>query len=220
MNRLRILVTAGPTREHIDPVRFISNPSTGKMGFALAEAARKFSPHVALVSGPTQLQPPAGVRCTSVVSAQEMFEAVKQRAARSDLVLMCAAVSDWRPARRLKRKQRKTPGPHTLRLVRTPDILAWLGAHKRDGQVLVGFAAETHDLLRHARAKLLRKNLDLIVANDVSGRDTGFAADANRVVLLWRTGRIERLPKAGKKRIARWILDRVAAHARMVSTKS
>lgn len=210
---MRFLVTAGPTREFIDPVRFLSNPSTGKMGFALAEAARRRSPRVVLVSGPTHLKPPRGVRFVPVVSAREMFEAVKREARRADVVLMSAAVGDYRPARVFARKQKKTHGPQTIRLVRTTDILAWLGARKRRGQVLVGFAAETHGLLRYARAKLARKNLDLVVANDVSAKDAGFAADTNRVILLWRSGKLERLPKAGKRRVASWIVRRVEQHA-------
>jgi phosphopantothenoylcysteine decarboxylase/phosphopantothenate--cysteine ligase len=134
----------------------------------------------------------------------------------SDIIIMSAAVSDYRPARILRRKQKKTSGPLVLRLVRTPDILAWLGRNKRKGQILVGFAAETHGLLRYARGKLKRKNLDLIVANDVSSPDAGFAADTNRVVLLWRTGRVERLAKASKQEIARQILRRVIAYAKLV----
>lgn len=214
---MRFLVTAGPTREHLDPVRFISNPSTGKMGFAIAEAARKVSPHVTLISGPTHLQPPRNVRFRPVVSAMELFAAAKQGAHRADIVIMSAAVGDWRPVRASKRKQKKKPGPQTITLVRTPDILAWLGKRKHAGQVLVGFAAETHNLLKCARVKLERKNLDLIVANDVSARDAGFASDTNRVILLWRDGTIERLPKASKTRVARWIVQRVVRYAKVAS---
>ncbi len=214
---MRFLITAGPTREHLDPVRFLSNPSTGKMGFALAQAARRASRQVALVSGPTQLTPPRGVRLQNVVSAREMFAAVKRAARRSDVVLMCAAVSDYRPARQRARKPPKSRHPQMLCLVPNPDILAWLGRHRRAGQVLVGFAAETHALRRHAAAKLRRKQLDLIVANDVSARDAGFAADTNRVILLWRTGEIERLPKARKEQVARWIVRRVVHYARMAA---
>lgn len=217
---MRFLITAGPTREYLDPVRFLSNPSSGKMGFALAEAARKVSREVALVSGPTHLTPPRGVRFTPVVSAREMFEKVKNRSRRSDIIIMSAAVSDYRPARRSRRKQKKMARPQEIRLVPNPDILAWLGRHKRNGQFLVGFAAETHDLVAHARSKLKRKNLDLIVANDVSAKGQGFASHTNRVILLWRTGRVERLPKAGKQQIARWILQRVVRHARMGPQKS
>jgi|ERR1051326_433168 phosphopantothenoylcysteine decarboxylase/phosphopantothenate--cysteine ligase len=214
---MRFLVTAGPTREHLDPVRFLSNPSTGKMGFAIAEAARKISPDVTLISGPTHLQPPRNVRFTPVVSAMEMFAAVKHVARRVDIVIMSAAVGDWRPLRVSKRKQKKKSGPQTITLVRTPDILASLGKRKRRGQVLVGFAAETHGLLKYARGKLERKNLDLIVANDVSARDAGFASDTNRVILLWRGGKIERLPKANKARVARWILQRVVRYAKVAA---
>jgi phosphopantothenoylcysteine decarboxylase/phosphopantothenate--cysteine ligase len=216
---MRFLITAGPTREHFDPVRFLSNPSTGKMGFALAEAARKFSRQVYVVSGPTQLAKPRGVQLASIVSAQEMFEAVKRRAGDTDIVLMAAAVCDWRPARVLPRKKKKRSRPETIRLVRTKDILAWLGRHKPARQILVGFAAETHQLLRFARAKLKRKNLDLVVANRVSGNDTGFAADTNRVILLWRNGQVERLPKASKRQVSLWIVQRVIKYARRVHQK-
>lgn len=217
---MRFLITAGPTREHFDPVRFLSNPSTGKMGYALAGAARKVSRDVVLISGPTQMETPRRVRCTSVVSAREMFAAVKRAAPRCDVVLMSAAVSDYRPARNLSRKQKKSKRPQRPKLVPNPDMLAWLGRHKRAGQILVGFAAETHDLLRYARAKLRRKNLDLIVVNDVSASDSGFAADTNRVTLLWQTGKLERLPKASKKQVAAWIVQRVLRYAKLAHKKN
>jgi len=217
---MRFLITAGPTREFLDPVRFISNPSTGKMGFAIAEAARKISPDVVLISGPTHLQPPRHVRFTPVVSAMEMSAAVKRAARRADIVIMSAAVGDWRPLHVSKRKQKKTAGPQTIKLVRTPDILASLGKRKRRGQILVGFAAETNDLMKYARGKLERKNLDLIVANDVSAPGAGFAADTNRVILLWRSGEVEELPKASKKQIAAWITQRVVRYARLVAKKN
>jgi len=216
---MRFLITAGPTREHFDPVRFLSNPSTGKMGFALAEVARRYSPDVSLINGPTHLKPPRGVRSIAVVSARDMFAAVKRAARSADIIIQSAAVSDYRPARASARKQKKTNAALRIALVPNPDIAVWVGKHKRRGQVLVGFAAETHDLLRFAKGKLERKNLDLIVANDVSARDAGFAADTNRVILLWRDGKMERLPKAGKRQVARWILNRIVRYAEMVHKK-
>ena len=216
---MRFLITAGPTREHLDPVRFLSNPSTGKMGYALAEAARTVAREVVLISGPTMLEPPAGVRVIPVVSAREMFAAVKRACDRCDVVLMSAAVSDYRPARTLRRKPKKSAQPQRLVLAPNPDILAWLGRHRRKGRILVGFAAETHHLMANARAKLDRKRLDLIVANDIQKPGAGFAGDTNQVILLWRTGRVERLPRAGKKRVANWIVQRVVHYANLGPTK-
>jgi phosphopantothenoylcysteine decarboxylase/phosphopantothenate--cysteine ligase len=186
-----VLVTAGPTREALDPVRFLSNPSTGRMGFALAEAARDRGAEVTLIAGPTEVAPPAGVRCVRIVSAQELEQAVSQAAEAARVVVMAAAVADQRPAEVSPQKVKKPDGDELLRLVRTPDILAGLGARFAGAArrpVLVGFAAETEQVEANARAKLLRKNLDLIVANDVSGTGAGFASGSNRVLVLDRDG--------------------------------
>ncbi len=211
MTSMTILVTAGPTRERLDPVRFLSNRSTGKMGYALAAAAAARGHDVILVSGPTALAAPSDVRLIPVESAAEMTEAVYHEAARADVIIMAAAVADYRPKRPLDRKLKKGPGDLTLELERTEDILAALGRDKRPGQILVGFAAETDDLLAHAQAKLTAKNCDWIVANDVSRADRGFAADTNAVTLLACDGRTIPLPLASKPDIARAILDHVLA---------
>jgi phosphopantothenoylcysteine decarboxylase/phosphopantothenate--cysteine ligase len=205
----KVVVSAGPTREHLDPVRFLSNPSTGRMGFALAAEARRRSADVVLVSGPTELPPPPEVRVVEVTTAAQMREAVLGEAAGADVVIMAAAVVDWRPRERASRKVKKTEGDMELRLVRTPDILSELGRDK-GRRVLVGFAAETGDLVENALAKLKAKNLDLIAANLVgTEEDSGFASATNRVTLLGRDGSVEELPLMTKDEVARAVLDRV-----------
>ena len=205
MKRLRILVTAGPTREWLDPIRYISNRSSGKMGYALARAAAKLGP-VILISGPTALKPPAGIEFVPVTTAAEMAQAVFRRYAKIDVVIMTAAVCDFRPRRVAAQKIKKMTlaGKLTLEFEATTDILATLGARKRK-QFLVGFAAETNDHDRHALDKLRRKNLDLIVANDASA----FESDRNRVTLFYRDGRREELPETTKARVARAIVARL-----------
>ena len=178
------LISAGPTREWIDPVRFLSNPSSGKMGYALARAAVDRGMQVTLVSGPTALKAPAGAEVLYVETAREMQEAMSQRFAKADLIIMSAAVSDHRPETRSKQKQKKEQMRMTLDLVANPDILMELGKQKKNGQTLVGFAAETENLLPNARRKLREKNLDWIVANDVSEKDRGFQSDFNKISLL------------------------------------
>jgi phosphopantothenoylcysteine decarboxylase / phosphopantothenate---cysteine ligase len=209
---VRVLVTAGPTREALDPVRFISNPSSGRMGFALAEAARDRGAEVLLVAGPTELPAPAGVEFVRVTSAEEMAAAVNARADAARVIVMAAAVSDQRPAQRHPQKGKKPEGAESLILVRTPDILAGLGAHFASAPVrplLVGFAAETEKMEEHAREKLVRKHLDLIVANDVSTEGSGFAASQNRILLLGSDG--ARSEHQGDKRsLADTIWDEVA----------
>jgi phosphopantothenoylcysteine decarboxylase/phosphopantothenate--cysteine ligase len=206
-----VLVTAGPTREALDPVRFLSNPSSGRMGFALAEAARDRGAEVTLIAGPTEIAPPTGVRCVRIVSAQQMQQAVDDALDGARAVVMAAAVSDQRPAQSAPQKVKKKDGEETLRLVRTPDILAALGARYATAArrpVLVGFAAETEKVEEHAREKLAKKNLDLIVANDVSVQDAGFASGTNRVVVLDRDG--GRAEVSGSKlAVAHAIWDRV-----------
>ena len=181
---MNCLISAGPTREWIDPVRFLSNPSSGKMGYALARAAVDRGMQVTLVSGPTALKAPAGAEVLYVETAREMQEAMSQRFAKADLIIMTAAVSDHRPETRSKQKQKKEQMRMTLDLVANPDILMELGKQKKNGQTLVGFAAETENLLPNARRKLREKNLDWIVANDVSEKDRGFQSDFNKISLL------------------------------------
>lgn len=205
----KVLVSAGPTQEAIDPVRFISNRSSGKMGYALAEAARARGAEVVLVSGPTALPSPAGIEYCPVTTAEEMRKAIVHRFAWSDTVIMAAAVADFRPATPSARKIKKRRGPLTqLELEATDDILRELG-ERRTSQVLVGFAAETEDLLAHAQEKLHAKGVDLLVANDVTAAGSGFGSDTNRVVLLTREGAPEELPLLPKREVADCILDRI-----------
>lgn len=207
----RILISAGPTQEAIDPVRYISNRSSGKMGYALAEAAQARGAEVLLVSGPTALQPPAGVECHSVTTAEDMRKAILSRLTWSDTVIMAAAVADFRPARPSMQKLKKRRGPVTsLELEATEDILREL-SERRTTQTLVGFAAETEDLLAHAREKLHAKGVDLLVANDVSTTGSGFGSETNRVILLNRGGEAEELPLLPKRDVADRILDRLLA---------
>lgn len=205
-----VLVTAGPTVEDIDPVRFVSNRSSGAMGYRLAEAARDRGAKVILVSGPTTLPVPHGVELASVRSAEEMRRAVAERVGPATIVIGAAAVSDYRPAETSPSKLKKAEGPLRLDLVRTPDILKELGATK-GGRLLVGFAAETADLLANAAKKLEVKNLDLVVANDVTQKGAGFGGDTNAVVLLRRDGQRRDVPLATKREVADSILDEVVA---------
>lgn len=207
----RVLVTAGPTREPIDPVRFISNPSTGKMGYAVAQAAEHRGARVVLVCGPTALPDPVNVEVVRVTTALEMAEAVYAHAEEAQVVVKTAAVADYRPEAPEKLKIKKTEGPRTLSLTRNPDILRELGSRKQRGQVLVGFAAETHDLDVYAVTKLQEKNLDMIVANLIGARDSGFAAETNRVKVFFRDGTQEVFPVMAKKAVAHLLLDRVHA---------
>jgi len=201
-----VLVTAGPTVEDLDPVRFLSNRSTGRMGFALAQSARDRGARVILVAGPTSVEPPAGVDLVPVRSAEEMARAVADRASDATIVAMAAAVSDYRPAERATSKLKKTPGDTTLVLTRTPDILASLGKSK-GSRFVIGFAAETDRVLENARAKRTGKNVDLLVANDVSpGR--GFASEDNAAVLIDAEAETE-LPLMSKRALADRIWDRV-----------
>lgn len=205
---VKVLVTAGPTREPIDAVRFISNPSTGKMGYALAVAARDRGAEVLLVSGPTQLSPPQGVDRITVITAAEMDRAVSDHAARCQVIIMAAAVSDFRPVEVSDRKIKKNIAPLQITLEPTNDILHGLGAAK-EGRILVGFAAETDALVLNSREKLARKNLDLIIANDINAPDSGFAADTNRAIMIDRAGTIDELPSMKKADLAVRIIDKV-----------
>ena len=210
MAGLHLLVTAGPTREALDPVRFITNHSTGRMGYELARAAMLRGAQVTLVSGPTALEPPPFVELVRVESAQQMHDAVMAAAPAQDVIIKAAAVADYRPAHTAGEKIKKSGADLTLELTRTPDILAELGAARRPGQFLCGFAMETRDLLDNARAKLEKKGADMIVANSLREAGAGFGGATNHVTLVEPTGCTE-LPLAGKDEVAHRILDRILA---------
>ncbi|MEP6808855.1 MAG: bifunctional phosphopantothenoylcysteine decarboxylase/phosphopantothenate--cysteine ligase CoaBC [Chthoniobacterales bacterium] len=202
---MKIVVTAGPTREPIDPVRFLSNRSSGKMGYALAEAALESGHEVTLVSGPTALTPPAKAQLVRITTADELYEAVHTHVRDCDLLVMCAAVSDYKPTKSAAQKMEKQNGEFALRLTPTRDILTSLPTENRS-YFVVGFAAETHDLEASAQRKLLAKNCDMIVANDVSRDDSGMESDDNAVTILCRDGETKTISRAPKKIIAREIL--------------
>ena len=205
----KILITAGPTREAIDPVRFISNHSSGRMGYALAEAAVTRGATVTLVSGPVALQRPDGLyKFVAVESAIEMRQAVLDHFPEAEIIIMAAAVGDFRPKRCSSEKIKKTDAGLTLELERNPDILAELGKSKGD-RILVGFAAETQKVVEYAKKKLVQKNLDLIVANDLTQEGAGFNVETNIVKIIDRSGKVEALPLMSKLELGRLILDRV-----------
>ncbi|HZO23610.1 MAG TPA: bifunctional phosphopantothenoylcysteine decarboxylase/phosphopantothenate--cysteine ligase CoaBC [Steroidobacteraceae bacterium] len=207
LHERRVLITAGPTRERIDPVRFISNRSSGKMGFAVAQAAREAGAEVILVSGPVSLPTPAGVRRIDVESATEMLTAVLQEVEGADIFISTAAVADYRPANSAEQKIKKTSDRLDLSMERTPDVLATVAA--RPGRpFVVGFAAETESVEQNARGKLLKKNLDMIAANEV-GHDKAFDCEDNQLVVLWRNGRRE-LGRASKLTLARELVALIA----------
>ncbi len=203
-----VLVTAGPTEEAIDPVRFITNRSSGKMGFALARAAYHRGAEVTLISGPSDLRAPMNVKYIPVRSAAQMRQAVMESLEKSSILLMAAAVSDYRPKEAAAQKIKKLSAETTLSLERTPDILGEGKKHKGQ-RIYVGFAAETENLIRNAKEKLEGKNLDLIVANDVSQPGAGFEVDTNIVKIIHRSGKVEKLPLLSKEEVADQILDRV-----------
>jgi phosphopantothenoylcysteine decarboxylase / phosphopantothenate---cysteine ligase len=210
LSGLRILVTAGATLEPLDPVRYMSNRSSGKMGYALARAASMRGAKVTLVSGPTTLKPPRDVALSRVKTAEEMRRAVLAECQQYDVIIKAAAVLDWRPKETAAHKIKKGCGVQTLELVENPDILAELGCSRGNRRcVLVGFAAETQDLVANAQEKLKKKNLDLIVVNDVSREDAGFEADTNAVKIVYRDGPMEELPLMPKQEVADQLLDRV-----------
>lgn len=210
LSGLRILVTAGATLEPLDPVRYMSNRSSGKMGYALARAASMRGAKVTLVSGPTALKPPRDVALSRVKTAEEMRRAVLAECQQCDVIIKAAAVLDWRPKETAAHKIKKGRGVQTLELVENPDILAELGCSRENRRcVLVGFAAETQDLIANAQEKLKKKNLDLIVVNDVSREDAGFEADTNAVKIVYRDGPVEELPLMPKQEVADQLLDRV-----------
>ena len=198
---MKFLVTAGPTREPIDPVRYISNRSSGKMGYAIAEAALDAGHEVTLISGPVHLAAPGHARLISIMTADEMFDSVHRHVRDCDILVMCAAVADYKPATVSRQKIKKQNAGPTLEFVPTRDILASLPQDRQ--YLVVGFAAETSDLENHARQKLQDKNCDLIVANDVSRADAGIESDENEVTIFCRDGAREKIARAPKKIIAR-----------------
>jgi phosphopantothenoylcysteine decarboxylase/phosphopantothenate--cysteine ligase len=210
---VRVLVTAGGTREPVDAVRYLGNRSSGRMGYAVARQAARRGAEVVLVSGPVALPTPPGVRRVDVGSALEMREAVRREFAGADVVVKAAAVADFRPASVSERKIRKEDLAEgaglSLELVRNPDILAEL-CREKGSRVIVGFAAESHDVIESARRKIARKGCDLLVANDVSGADSGFDVDRNTVSFVWPAGDVESLPPLSKDEVADHLLDRVA----------
>jgi phosphopantothenoylcysteine decarboxylase/phosphopantothenate--cysteine ligase len=199
---VRFLVTAGPTREPIDPVRYLSNRSSGKMGYAIAEAAIEAGHDVALISGPVDVDPPRGAELISVSTSDEMFDAVHEHARGCDVLVMCAAVADYKPKKVSDNKIKKRAANFSVELLPTRDILASLPKQDRD-YVVVGFAAETENVEANARKKLEEKNCDVVVANDVSRADFGMESDENEVTILFRDGETKRISRAPKKIVAR-----------------
>lgn len=206
----KILVTAGPTQEAIDPVRYITNYSSGKMGYAIAKMAVLRGAEVTLVSGPVSIQPFAGIQTVPVVSAADMYEAVTSRSADQDIIIMCSAVADYTPAHYNDQKVKKQDGELSIDLTRTNDILAWLGKNKKKGQILVGFSMETEHLIENSRDKLTKKQADLICANSIAKEQTGFAVDTNQVTLITQAGLVE-LPLCSKEETANLILDHITS---------
>ena len=202
----KVLITAGPTQESIDPVRYITNHSSGKMGYAIAKVARLRGADVTLVSGPVNIKSFTCIELVSVKSAADMFEAVTSRSAGHDIIVMCSAVADYTPAVYSDQKVKKHDGELSIALTRTQDILGWLGEHKRDNQILVGFSMETENLIDNSRAKLTKKHADLICANSISGNTTGFAVDTNQVTLITKD-KVKELPLCSKEETADKILD-------------
>jgi phosphopantothenoylcysteine decarboxylase/phosphopantothenate--cysteine ligase len=215
---VRFVVTAGPTREAIDPVRFISNRSSGKMGYAIAEAAVAAGHSVTLISGPASIAPPDGTQYVSITTSDELFSAVHRAIRKCDILVMCAAVSDYKPKRVQPRKMAKQNNPSTLELIPTRDILASLPQENRNFFV-VGFAAETHDLETNARKKLRAKNCDMIVANDVSRSESGMESDENAVTIFFREGESKTISRASKKIIARELVKIISKMSEKSLTK-
>ncbi len=211
MAGLKVLVTAGPTREKIDPVRYLSNHSTGKMGYAIARAAISRGAEVTLVTGKTDLTPPGEADTVEIVSAADMARAVKERARNQDIIIKAAAVADYRPKYTADEKMKKSDSGLNIELERTEDILGFLGAHKMQGQFLCGFSMETENILENSREKLRKKNLDLIVANNLKEQGAGFGTDTNIVTLLSPTDTVQ-LPLLSKEEVAHRLLDYILEH--------
>ena len=217
---MRTVVTAGPTREPIDPVRFISNRSSGKMGYAIAAAARDAGHDVTLISGPAAIEPPPGVNVVRIVTSDELFHAVHEHVRTCDVLVMCAAVSDYKPAKSSPQKLEKQRDASTLELVATRDILASLPVSDR-AYLVIGFAAQTHDLEQNALRKLRAKNCDAIVANDVSRSDAGMESDDNDVTIFFRSGERQTLSRAPKITIARELMKIISElHQKSLTKKS
>jgi phosphopantothenoylcysteine decarboxylase/phosphopantothenate--cysteine ligase len=207
---VKIVVTAGPTREPIDPVRFISNRSSGKMGYAITEAVLEAGHDVTLISGPASIAAPQGARVVHITTSDQLHDAVHEHVRDCDMIVMCAAVSDYKPVHASAQKMEKQRGELSLRLTPTRDILSSLPTHDRN-YFVVGFAAETHDLIASAQKKLLAKNCDVIIANDVSKSDSGMESDDNEVTIFSRVAEPHHIARASKKIIAREILKIVFA---------
>ena len=208
MKGKKVLVTAGPTRESLDPVRFLSNRSTGKMGYAIAKMAMLRGADVTLVSGPVNIPAPPFVNVIPVESAQQMFEAVRDAADEQDIIIKSAAVADYRPMTVAEDKIKKTDGDMSIPLERTTDIIKYLGEHKKVGQFICGFSMETRDMLENSSAKLVKKNMDMIVANNVKDEGAGFATDTNKVVMITRDG-MKDLPLMSKENVADHLLTEI-----------
>ena len=208
---IKVLITAGPTVERIDPVRYLTNDSSGKMGYAIAEAAQKRGAKVTLVSGPVHIPVPAGVTVVPVTSTISLYECMMERCEQQDIIIQAAAPADYRVEHIAAQKIKKQSGePYTLTLVENPDIAKAVGQRKRPGQILVGFAAETQNVLANAQSKLEKKNLDMIVANDVTAEGAGFGVDTNIVTLITKSASSP-LPKMSKREVADRILDQALA---------
>lgn len=204
----KILVTAGPTREAVDPVRFISNHSTGKMGYAIAKMAMLRGAEVTLVTGPVSIAPPPFVKVVNVTSAEEMYEAVTGVSEEQDIIIKAAAVADYKPASAASEKLKKTEGGSSIELVRTKDILAYIGEHKKEGQFVCGFSMETQDMIENSRDKLVRKNLDMIAANNLKEEGAGFGTDTNVITLITKD-KMTPLPLMSKEEAAMEILTQI-----------
>ena len=204
----RVLVTAGPTVEAIDPVRYITNHSTGKMGYAIAREAMLRGAKVTLVTGPVAIDPPMFVDVVPVTSAADMFEAVTGRAQEQDIIIKAAAVADYTPVTTATEKIKKKDGDNAIALTRTKDILGWLGEHRREGQFLCGFSMETQNMLENSRQKLTKKNVDMIVANNLKVQGAGFGGDTNVVTLITADGATE-LPLQSKEEVAGKLLEEI-----------
>ena len=208
---LRVTVTAGPTQEALDPVRYLTNHSTGKMGYAIAREALLRGADVTLISGPVNLKPIAGARMVNTLSAQDMFEAVREALPQTDILIMAAAVADYRPAAVADEKIKKRDGDMSIPLERTPEILTWVSAHRHEGLFVCGFSMETQNMLENSRAKLQKKHLDMIVANNLKTQGAGFGVDTNVVTILTPQETRE-LPLMGKDQVAQRLLDSIKAN--------
>lgn len=210
MNGKKVLVTAGPTQEVIDPVRYITNHSTGKMGYAIARHCMLRGADVTLVTGPTHLAPPPFVTVVPILSAKDMFDAITSRADEQDIIIKSAAVADYRPATVADEKMKKSGEVLTMELEKTNDILKYLGEHKKEGQFLCGFSMETENMIENSRAKLQKKNLDMIVANNLKQTGAGFGTDTNIVTLITKEEEIE-LPMMSKDEVAKEIVNKIVS---------